>query len=283
MERDYQSTLEKIQELKSLKSSLIEEINKLREHKENLFKEYYELNSKIKEKRENLKEMIEILREGREKINQAIEESKSLKERRNENRAKINEIKKVCKSQLESIEKEISELEWNLQTKKLTREEEKKIILKLKKLAKDRKNLLKLKDIEQENQKIKDKLSELWNSIANEKSKKEEVKKRLNNLKNELFSFVKLRDEKFEELRKISINIKALGSKLRGISEELLALTQWKKNFDRNVKEKEIEESKRKEKEILSKLAQEAKEKLKRGEKLSFEELKVIYEQEEKV
>ena len=265
-----------------------------------LKKEKRELKEKAaewKEKREHLREEIRKIKEEittlKKKRNELNEKVKNLKELRNDSRSlrkeKINEIVKLKqklkviiknkpKKSMKKIKEEIESLEWKLQTTPLTAEEEKPLIEKLKKLNIELKIHEQIKELKEnlvelqaEVKALEAKAQKYHEEMTIIAEKSQEFHERITGLVNKIKELKKEADNAHKEFLRFKVEIKDKSGKQAKIFDEIKALKA-------KLHEIEREETVKLEKEALKSVEERAKEKLKRGEKLTWEEFKVLAE-----
>lgn len=178
----------------------------------------------------------------------------------------------------ESIKKEISEIDWRIQTSTISLEKENKLIKRIKSLEVQLIFYHKLKVMENEAaalgdeiKKIRDEIASCKNKIAENIVKSRELRKQIA----EYFDKISVLRTEADKLYKTYLENRNKLSSLRLKYVELLAkITAVKKRLR--------EEEERKREKVLAalreKIEKKALEKLNRGEKLSFEEFKILIE-----
>jgi uncharacterized coiled-coil DUF342 family protein len=275
----------------------IEELNQklavLKEQRSNLFAEAKELavkRDKLNDEFKRLRVEAQELKKAMDEINARVKE---LKQQRSQIKAEVakkatelkslqSEIKVLMAKKPQRsfgvLQKEVEAIEWKIQTTPLTLQEEKQLVEKVKQLEAQlnvhrrieqlsRKKLeltTELKALEARAKDLRERMvseAEKSQQIHKEMIKKlEEAKK----LKTEADSLHKLFLQAKEKLRPVKEEIDKILEEIKRLKEEMAA---------------EAEEEKRKSEEnLLESVAKNALEKLKRGEKLTWEEFKILTE-----
>ncbi|MCS7097318.1 MAG: hypothetical protein NZ926_02535 [Candidatus Methanomethylicia archaeon] len=258
------------------KNRLINEINRLKEDLEQKYLKRNEVKAKLEEKRIERNNLINRLKIIGDEINNLKKE----KDRILEFLKNYKYIK--FKENEEGLKKKIEELEWYQQTNPLSKNEEKNVVEKIADLSRKLKIMEKLRYEERRYMEIKEEMAKRIIERKNVKDNITNVSMEINNL-NEVFKeantkIAKLRGEKegiSKEIDNINNRIKEILKEERGIIEKIVEL-QIEINKIRFLRIKE-EETK-----ILMELAKKAREKLERGERLSFEEFKALIEIDQK-
>jgi len=283
-----------------LSESLGQRIGKLNQELASLKEERDKLNLEAKkwaEKRNSIHEQIRELRteaaslkEKRDVLNEKVRELKSLREqaktKRKEKRAQILKLNEKIRSLTErkpsqsmhSIQREIEKIEWKIQTTSLPVKEEETLISQVrqlearlsvyKRIEKSKEKLMVLrteeKALETEAKTCHEKLSELA-----EQSQKfhEEMLENLN----------KARSLKVEadSAHQKHVEIKQQAQNLHQKCAELLDKI---KTFEKELQEAEEKKQAKRQRELRKELEERALEKLKHGEKLTWEEFKILAE-----
>jgi len=277
---------QRIQDLDRKLTILKEERDKLNSGAQ----KWAEKRNSIHEQIKSLRVEVDALKEKRDAINEKVQELKSLrektKEKLRETHAQILKLKENIKSlmgkepprNMRNIQREIEGLEWKIQTTPLTVKEEKPLIdqvrhlesqlLIQKQIKKSKEKLMELrtekKALETEAKTYHEKLSEL----AQQSQKiHEEMLKTLNkarSLKVEADSA----HQKYVEIKKQAQNL----------HEKCVELLGQIKTFRQEIREEEEKEQAKRQRKLRKELKERALEKLKRGEKLTWEEFKILAE-----
>jgi len=271
----------KLSELRDQRRSLIEELKELRAKRS-------ELIDMIKERRAKLREVIEKKRELQDELAKLREERKEALERFKQARDEAMKIKQEYEDIVNSIgvpervlRRRISRLERRIETSPLTKDQERDIVMQISQYEAmlqelNRAKSLKRKFIEimaeaerwrffvrdsgEKIGEIKNQLKEIYEHITQEKEE-------LDKIRSEIDEISKVINEKSERVDKFKEEMDEIRGEIKGIQEEI------RSRFERiATSNKEIERK------LKEKLAEEALEKYKAGEKLTIEELKVLME-----
>ena len=267
----------KITSLLTYKSGLIKQIKAVHKKRTDLRTEIRGLSKKIDETRKNLdlrydfhhdarkirRETLSKIRELRLKIQIEDDAKKFEKDMSNEKGIRISE--------------RIKDADWKIQTEKLTIDEEKQLVKLIKNLELDlrkwkkayetRKNIYNLRA---EMEKLKDKMDDI--NLSNEESELE-----IETEKNRFTYDLKARDQLFKEINEINDEILELEEAIAKMDEQLEEIREKRRDMISLGKEQEKEKSRIKEQELLVKAKSIAKDKVSKGEKLTFEDLKLVY------
>ncbi|MEM2463533.1 MAG: hypothetical protein QXY07_02495 [Candidatus Bathyarchaeia archaeon] len=281
-----QEKIKKIEELNQKLAILKEQRDKMAVEAKALVEKRDKLNNEVK----RLKAEAQELRKARDEINARVKE---LKQQRNQIRAeiaqKVKELKnmqgeiKVLMAKKPSksaslLQKEVETVEWKIQTTPLSLQEEKQLVEKVRQLEVQLNIHRKIEQISYKKLELVTELKalearakSLHEKIADEAKKSQQIHEEMikkleeiKKIKTEAEGFHKLFLKAKEKIEPVKMEIKKILEEIRTLKEEMAA---------------EIQEEKRKNEErLLEGVAKRALEKLKRGEKLTWEEFKILTE-----
>lgn len=271
----------KLAELREAKRTLIEELRDLRAKR-------LELIGRARKDRETFRSMIERKRVLQDELARVREERREALERFREVRDQVLKLKEEYKYLISSVgvsekvlRRRIARLERKIETLPLNRDQERDLVMQISQYeamlqnlnrAKSlRRRILELmtemerwrffvKDAGERIGKIKGELNDLYSDITKKRENLESINKEIDSLTQEI-------KERNEKVDKITEEIDRLKADMTGVQEEI------KKRFEAT-----IESGKEVERKIKEKLAEEALEKYRSGEKLSIDELKLLIE-----
>jgi uncharacterized coiled-coil DUF342 family protein len=284
--------------VKKIAESIKQKIEKLNQELILVKEERNRLNLEAKkwaEKRDRFHEKIRTLRtkaanakETRDALNVQVQELKTLRDKgkvsRKEMRDKISELKEKLigltenkrQGNLRHIEREIEEIDWKIQTTSLPVKEEERLINQIrqleaqlstqKQMKKVKENLQKLqnkkKDFEIEEKTLHEKLSELAEQSQKFHKKMLEVVDKAHNLQAEA-------DKTHQNYIETRTQAQKQHQKYVALQEKIRAL-------ERMLKEQADKRQSKRKSELQKELEERALAKLKRGEKLLWEEYKIL-------
>jgi len=271
--------MDKLSPLKSQEEKLDAETDKWAEERD-------KLNDQLRIFREQIFE----LKRARDEMNEKVREQKQQREKaRAEIRAKVEEIKKLQQEtkalarkkparSLQSLQKEVDSVEWRIQTTSLDLKEERELVGKVKELEGqlavyrkleqiNRKRLELQADVRVLNTKV-----ELYHKSLVEAAQKsqeihEKMLKRVEESKN-------LKAEA-DRLHKLFVEAKEKTVPLR---KEIAEITDLLRQLRSELREDEKKQKEKSEETLREKLESQAREKLRRGEKLTWEEFQLLAE-----
>ncbi len=251
-------------------------------------KGHVEKRDKLNEKFKKLRQEIREFKNERDNLNQKV---KTLKQQRDEARAKIKarieEIKshnqkiaelkkKTPRESRRDLQKEFDEIEWKIQTTPLDMQEEKRLVERVKHLETQ---LRVYKKIDQHLKKISELRKELEPFEANADAAHQElteIAERSQDIHAKMIAKIaESKDIKAEADSSHNVYIQAK-EQVRPIREQIKKLTEQKRTLQSAMREEDAKRKKTDEQALKEKLGSRAKDKLQRGEKLSWDEFQLL-------
>lgn len=271
-------------------ASLKSEINKA----ETEISEYVEKRDRLNEKFRKYRENIQLLSNERNQLNDTV---KALKQQRDAARERkkiiIEEIKEATKKAAElkakkpkisqrQLEKEIQGIEWKIQTTPLDLQEEKKLVEKARQLEPQLNIYQKL---EQQNMKIAALRQELKTLEAKANLSHQELittAQKSQELHALIITKIKEADDIKKEANLMHSAYVQAKERIKSLQQALKALIEQKRQLQNAIREDDEMQRKATEKMLKEKLEAQARSKLQRGEKLSWEEFQLLADDDSK-
>jgi len=275
---------ERIDELNRERSALKEKLDKLNSEARKWAEKRNAIHERIKKLRI---EDIE-LKGKRDTLNEKVRELKGLRDTarnaRKEKRVEIlglrEELRANAKNKpprsMHEIEKEIESLEWKIQTTPLAFKEEKALIDQIKPLEAQ---LLVYKQM----QKLKDNIIKLSQESEALETEAKLHHEKLSELAEQSQAFHEMRIKALNQIRTIKVEAdvahqKYVWTKEQDLRQKYVELSRQIEALEHKLRQAEEEKRAERQTELLKELEDRAKEKLKRGEKLTLEEFKILAE-----
>ena len=242
------------------------------------------LNEKFKKMRQEIREF----KTERDSLN---EEVKALKQQRDEARVKIRahieqikahnekiaELKKKApRENRREMQKEFDDIEWKIQTTPLDMQEEKQLMERVKQLETQ---LSVYKKIDQH---IKE-ISELRKALEPFEAAADAAHKELTDIAERSQDIHAKMMAKISESKEVKAESDSLHGayvqareQIRPLREEIKKLTEQKRKLQADLREEDVKRKKSVEQELKEKIGSQAKDKLARGEKLSWDEFRLL-------
>jgi uncharacterized coiled-coil DUF342 family protein len=272
-----------VTQLKSLNKKRLDmrdEINtitsQLGEHQADLEPLYGEVGSYRKERQGLLNEKKQIWTQIND-TNDGIKENDTLsKDQTSKTDRKFNK-----KENTKNKTKQIKEIEWKIQTAKLSRQEEKQLIKNITTLQKKYNIWKKSTSARKELSALFKKIKQIGTNLNTIDKSRESAKASFDEKKLVFNTKFKQREQLFSEMNGFNDDIRELETTLKTNSKELqLSKTQRSEIF-KSLKSFSKSEILKKKKIILEKEKSKAKEKLESGQSLSFDELRLAYDDDD--
>jgi len=263
---------------------LREQINNARAETKTLIEKRDKLDEQIKRLRQEIRE----LKNERNNLNEKV---KTLKQQRAEARAKIRTIfeevrahsqkitelkKKTPKESHLILQKDLEDIEWKIQTTLLDMQEEKRLIENVKQIETQ---LRIYKKIDQQAKKIAELRNELKTLETNADTAHQELTetaKRSQEIHTKMIAKIsEAKNIKSEADNLHDAYVQAKGP-VKPLHEEIKKLTEQRKKLQDDVREEDERRKKNAEQALKEKLESQAKDKLKRGEKLNWDEFQLL-------
>ena len=250
-----------------------------------------EMRSKLKEVNEEKDKDYPKFMEMRNSLIQAKNQMRSLDDKVSAAAAKSRKER----SDMHNLQKTLEQIERDIQTKKLSKEEERKLVARTKEIATKLHALKMMHKKEDQYRTISTKYDHLKDQVNRIFKLKEEYGSNIGKLKDSLDVLINLRESLYEERRTIIHSVREAGAKLEMIETQLNAIAFKKsrvqaaehrhrkqKEFDdrRVARQEAIQERAKRDKEYLERwnaLKEAALKKMSSGEKLTFDEMKLIF------
>lgn len=199
------------------------------------------------------------------------------------------------RSDMHNLQKTLEQIERDIQTKKLTKDEERKLVARSKEIATKLHTLKMMHKKEDQYRTISTQYDHLKEQVNRIFKQKEEHGNKIGRLKESLDNLINLRESLYEERRQVIHTVREAGAKLEMIDTQLNAIAYKKSRMQaaehrhrrqretddrRKDRQEAIQEKVKRDKEYQEKwnaLKEAALKKMSNGEKLTFDEMKLIF------
>ena len=185
------------------------------------------------------------------------------------------------KENTKNISKQIKEIEWKIQTAQLSRQEEKQLIKNITTLQKKYNIWKKSTTARKELSALFKKIKQIGTSIDTIDKSREREKASFYEKKSVFDTKFKQREQLFSEMNGFNDDIRELETTLKANSKELQLLKTQRTEIFKSIKSVSKSAILKKKKVILEKEKSKAKEKLESGQALSFDELRLAYDDDD--
>jgi uncharacterized coiled-coil DUF342 family protein len=260
---------------------LINEIKKLHQKRRELRIEIRTLTEKARSRRDGLNNGYNEYKEARRIRRETLAKIRAIRENMNKVEGELGKVEQnIPRREGDTIEERIRAADWKIQTEQLTREEEKQLVEMVKDLESKLRFWKKAYSARQELSNLRTEMNKLKKKLDDLSFSRDEADVEIESEKNRLADDIKARDQLFNEMDSLNEDISELEQAIAKTDEQLEKLRQERRNLVKESRSHEIDEAQQRELEMLAKARDAAKEKLLRGEKLTFEELKLAFEKE---
>jgi uncharacterized coiled-coil DUF342 family protein len=260
---------------------LINEIKKLHQKRRELRIEIRTLTEKARSRRDGLNNGYNEYKEARRIRRETLAKIRAIRENMNKVEGELGKVEQnIPRREGDTIDERIRAADWKIQTEQLTREEEKQLVEMVKDLESKLRFWKKAYSARQELSNLRTEMNKLKKKLDDLSFSRDEADVEIESEKNRLADDIKARDQLFNEMDSLNEDISELEQAIAKTDEQLEKLRQERRNLVKESRSHEIDEAQQRELEMLAKARDAAKEKLLRGEKLTFEELKLAFEKE---
>ncbi len=281
----------KLSELREKRRHLINEVRNLEASLQHLRKERDEKNKKVRELFAKAREQ----REKRDKINEEVALNKQmrdiLRKQADELYDKLQKLEEEMHSKgggriPKGVTRRIRELEEKIETTpNLTKEEEKRLIEQIEKLSEDLEKLEFLKEKQTEVRQIRNKLKDLRIETRAHDAAVKTLAQQSQEHHEEFIKAVVEAKQLRQEADSIHHKILELNEKIKALRQEIGAVSKEADLFSKKLGEETLADKRKRETEARKKretheqeIAKKLLEKYQAGEKLSLEELRILYD-----
>lgn len=268
----------KLEGLFAQHKGIIEQLKKIRIRRAELKNEIFSLTQKLDVENDQHK-LFQV------KMKELNDSRQDLAERLRADRAKLKTVDEQMKGvepkmlrKGEGLENELKKLEWRLQTQPLTRAQEQEVLVKLKELAKSVAVWKKAFNLRDDAYKLESQLDENSSKMMEVKAEREEVVRALKEKRQKIRNFIEARKQVSDELRAVDVDIieleRTLGeidAKIAVVKEELAKERSSQKALSNRARA-DVDRI------VLEKARSDALAKMKSGKSLTFDELRVLYD-----
>lgn len=251
------------------------------------------------EKRNTIHEQMKILRaeakslkEKRDTANQKVQELKSLREQsrteQKEKRAQLSKtkekmhvlIEKKPPRHLHDIEKDIETIDWKIQTTPLSVKEEKVLVDHVKTLEKQRVIQKRLQELKNTAMTMQSEERGLATKAELSHEKLEELAEQSQKLHEQMIELLTKAQNLRTEADAAHQKYLEFRQKVDGTHQKYVKLLQQIDSLRQGIQKKNEEQQAKRQQELLEEATEKAREKMKRGEKLTWDEFRLLTEQE---
>ena len=271
----------RLDSLVAYKRGVISQLKALNQRGKEHEVEFGKITDRLRTEREQLNQLFPRLKEDKEKRSTLIAR---LKEHREQARKVGTYLRGFEKSPLGEDEREMVEklngIEWKLQTQRLTREEERELVEHVKGLEAKLRRYKKVTATRQEYNLIMDDVTRLGEKIDEIDTSSDEVRNEIGKRKEAAHQLVLQREQILNEIKEHGKVIGELRQQLDKAYAEFEEIRKKRNELIISMKARDSEMMFMKKKAFLEKAKDAAKSKLEAGMSLSFDELRLAFDEE---
>jgi len=270
---------QKISSLITYRLSLINELKKLSQRKHELREEIKGITNKLREEKKAISEQSSLIRQLGDTRKDILLKIDEIKTKVKETDKVLRKFEKEVPHESErTLKEKLDNIEWKLQTEPLTREEEKQLVEYIKKLEFKLHLWKKAYMTRQELSELLVEAKSLMNKLDEMREIKKTVLIKLRNQKETLYNIVMTKQQLIQEDKEIEQDIEEIKKNLDHIDAELSKLKENKIKLLDKKRLDEMASIKIKEQSLLEEVRSKARDKLTKGKSLSWDELKILFE-----
>ncbi|MBI2183801.1 MAG: hypothetical protein HYU39_02450 [Thaumarchaeota archaeon] len=252
-------------------------------------------NQKRRELRAELKRVSDTIKSERYALDKYFDQSEASKKLRKDILAKIREVrtkvdstgqmlskfeKAAPKLSGDILQKKLKEFEWKLQVERLTREEEKQLVQHIKELEIKLKLWKQAYSARTEMSKLLSEANELKANLDELTALRQNMRPEVEQKKNNLDLLMKTREQLREEMNGTLTDIKELEENLHRLDAELSSLEEKRSQMLKDTREFSRRMDRERQTQAIQQMKSQVQEKLARGEKVTFDQLKLVFSDE---
>lgn len=271
---------EKISALLSQRIGLVSELRWVRAKADDLRSEISSVSGRILEERRSLDDIARRLREFSQERREALAKIRQLRDEAERFGQKLGVLRARVPVDADNTEAKLREVEWKLQTQRLSRDEEKKLVAVVRELERKLVYWKSVYATEKE-------LTEARHQMRTSKARLDEISELRLSLdphfassRERLENLHRARNQLYEEMAQLRGDRNELQSQLDQVDQTLATLRESRRRLLEERKRKESERELLVQTDLLEKAKAAALQKLAEGKKLSLDELKLAYDED---
>jgi uncharacterized coiled-coil DUF342 family protein len=270
------------------------QIDALATQRSNQIQEYKRLDQRRREIRREIREYTEKINVDRKALDDYYEKLSGFKSARRDILSKIrdmkvksSEVEKALKQfekglprEGEALNERLKKVEWKLQTERLTRDEEKQLVAMVKELETKLKVWKKATSTKQELSIVLEHIRRLKKQLDEMNSFKASNDPEVKARHERVATMMNSRHQLFQEIDTINNELVTIDANIAKATQDLDVLRNQRRALLDGRRSREHESSRAKTRELVERAKDDALKKLEHGGKLSFDELKLVYADE---
>ena len=276
-EVDLEALSQKIDALASQRLEMINEYKRLDQRRRDIRKEIREFTEKINVDRKSLDEYYEHMTTFKANRRDLLSKIRDVKSKSTEVEKVLNEYEKNIPKGGEALNERLKKVEWRLQTERLSRDEEKQLVAIVKDLEKKLKAWKKAYSTKQEHTKLMDQIKGLKSKLDEMNRFKTESDPEVKARHERVATMLNQRHQLFQEIENINNTLIELDGKITNATNELDVMRGQRRSQLDGKRSRDYETNKAKTRQLVNQARDDARKKYELGEKLSLDELKLVF------
>ncbi|MGI0091028.1 MAG: hypothetical protein ACREBS_04915, partial [Nitrososphaerales archaeon] len=276
-EVDLEALSQRIDTLASQRLDSINEYKRLDQRRRDIRREIRDFTEKINADRKSLDEYYEHMTTFKANRRDLLSKIRDVK-------AKSTEVEKVLKGFEKNIPKggealneRLKKVEWKLQTERLSRDEEKQLVAIVKDLETKLKSWKKVNSTKQELTILLDQIKQLKSKLDEMNRFKAENDPEIRAKHERVATMLNQRHMLFQEIEGINNTLMDLDGNITKATQELDLMRGQRRNQLEGRRSRDYESNRAKTRQLVDRARDDAKKKYEHGEKLSLDELKLVF------
>ncbi|MFI5419973.1 MAG: hypothetical protein ACHQ1H_03300 [Nitrososphaerales archaeon] len=277
--------------------ALSKKIDTLATQRSDGINEYRRLDQRRREIRKEIRDFTEKINVDRKTLDEHYEKMGTFKNNRRELLSKIREIKaksteveKVLKGFEKTVPKggealndRLKKVEWKLQTERLSRDEEKQLVSIVKDIETKLKTWKKAYSTKQELTNLLDQIKVLKAKLDEMNRFRAETDPDVKAKHERVATMLNQRHQLFQEIEEINNSLIELDANITKATQDLDALRGQRRSQVEGRRSRDYESNKAKTRQLVDRARDDARKKYEQGEKLSLDELKLVFSDDNEI
>jgi uncharacterized coiled-coil DUF342 family protein len=277
--------------------ALSQKIDTLATQRSDGINEYRRLDQRRREIRKEIRDFTEKINVDRKTLDEHYEKMGTFKNNRRELLSKIREIKaksteveKVLKGFEKTVPKggealndRLKKVEWKLQTERLSRDEEKQLVSIVKDIETKLKTWKKAYSTKQELTNLLDQIKVLKAKLDEMNRFRAETDPDVKAKHERVATMLNQRHQLFQEIEEINNSLIELDANITKATQDLDALRGQRRSQVEGRRSRDYESNKAKTRQLVDRARDDARKKYEQGEKLSLDELKLVFSDDNEI
>ncbi len=276
-EVDLEALSQKIDALATQRSNSINDYKRLDQRRREIRREIREYTEKINVDRKALDEYYEKISDFKAVRRDILSKIRDMKTKSSEVEKELRQFEKNLPREGDVLNERLKKVEWKLQTERLTRDEEKQLVGMVKELETKLKVWKKAHSTKKELSGVLDQIRLLKKQLDEMNSFKSANDPEVRARHERVATMMNSRHELFQEIESINNELVTIDANIVKATQDLDTLRAQRRMLVEGRRTRDHESSRARTRELVERAKDDAMKKLEQGEKLSFDELRLVY------